>query len=67
MKLMPLHRIQVRSAEGALEAMNRLVAHGHKPTATKLSDDCYAIDFGAPKDVNLDFLRPDVLPPEEGQ
>ena len=58
-----LHRIQVPSpaVSAVRERIERVLG---VRTEARPEDYVWAIYFKAPADVNLDFLRPDTLPPE---
>jgi hypothetical protein len=63
------HRVLVKSAVARDAAMFRLAKEGigsdvgdHIDYGTEA---WYAIDFNAASDLDLDFLRPDILPPKE--
>jgi hypothetical protein len=59
-----MHRIQVRGQVTAVrERIERVLG---VTTNVQPMPEGWAVYFTAPHDVNLDFLRPDVLPPKEG-
>lgn len=59
------HRVQCRNNVTAVrERIERVL---NLTTTARMEGDVWAIYFDAPKEVDLDFLRPDVLPPREGQ
>ncbi len=59
-----LHRIQVKPTLKIIEIKDRIERHLGVETYAVEERHVWAIYFDAPADVNLDFLRPDVLPPE---
>lgn len=60
------HRIMVRTSEGVGEAERCLREHGIEPFRGGFDVvGGTAIDFSGPRDLNLDFLRPDILPPRQ--
>ena len=64
-----LHQIQVRTLAGVWEAKRRLLENGILECETILSLDKeewpHRIQFYAPVNFDLDFLRPDILPPKD--
>ena len=62
-----LHRILVKSEAGVLEAKRRLLANGIMETQVEISKGFYphVIKWYAPANFEMDFLRPDILPPKD--
>lgn len=60
---MATHRIQV-SPSVVTAVRERIERKLGVTTSTRPEGHVWAVYFTAPEDVNLDFLRPDVLPPE---
>lgn len=62
-------RVVLRTTEAAMEAERRLRAHGFDDAARSVSDwgnGFYAVDFTTfDRDPDLDFLRPDLIPPRK--
>lgn len=62
------HRIMVKTESDAREAVERLHANGHPDAKITHNDRRYgiAIDWASPYgDLELDYLRPDILPPKD--
>jgi hypothetical protein len=59
---MAQHRIQVSPAI-VTAVRERIERKLDVVTSTRPEGHIWAIYFDAPEDINLDFLRPDVLPP----
>lgn len=63
------HRVMVKKygLPGVWELERRLRENGIDPFRgdfdTSIDPPIYTVDFYGPKDMNLDFLRPDFLPP----
>ena len=57
------HRIQVNKGDFVDDVRDRIETHLNVSTRMRPEGDGWAIYFYAPVDVNLDFLRPDVIPP----
>lgn len=57
------HRLQVTPAS-VTAVRERVERHLGVETLARPEGEVWAIYFDAPKDVDLDFLRPDVLPPK---
>lgn len=64
MTLPPLHRITLRKPENLRVTTEALKEHGYSPWSFWFGDDI-CVQFHAHKDVDLDFLRPYILPPRE--
>lgn len=59
-----VHQILVRTEEGAREAVRRLRDHGFDPELGDRDHVYRAIRWtDTARDVDVDFLRPDILPP----
>jgi hypothetical protein len=61
-----IHRVLARSENDAREAVRRLHLKGYTDAMISGSGPRYgyAVDFWSPlRDLDLDFLRPDILPP----
>lgn len=59
-----MHRILCREVTAVRERIERRLDVETHVRALGGGDDRWAVDFLAPKDTDLDFLRPDVLPPK---
>lgn len=62
-----IHRIMVSSPRVAIERLREHGLDGEQAPGWTHSIDgtLYPVDFLAPRDVDLDFLRPDILPPKK--
>lgn len=63
-----LHRIIVKTDHGVEQACEQLRDAGYEPCVGTRDNDVYGgvpIDFAAPRDERLEFLRPHILPPLE--
>lgn len=58
------HRIHARTASGATIIRQRIEFHLGVQTTAQPEGPTWAVYFDAPADVDLEFLRPDVLPPK---
>lgn len=59
-----MHQILCRNVTAVRERIERRLGVETDAWPLGHGDDRWAVTFGAPKDVDLDFLRPDVLPPK---
>lgn len=60
-----IHRILCRDVTAVRERIERVLGVKTSARPSGFGDGRWAIDFTVSGDVNLDFLRPDVLPPKD--
>ena len=57
-----IHRITIEHDRWLPMALHRMAQHDISPTLKSEVDGTWTLTFTGPRKVNLDFLRPDILP-----